>query len=95
MVLLHLDGLLVGLAGVVEVVEPVERDAEVHVRRGEVGLEVDRGREVVEGGGVLPRVQVHEAEIVRDDPLEGVEVERALEARDARDVALLAWPGRA
>ena len=41
------------------------------------------------GGGVLPSVEVHEAEIVRDDPLEWVEVERALEARDGGDVPLL------
>ena len=45
----------------------------------------------MEGRGVLPRVEVHQPEVVRDDPLERVEVERALEARDARDVALLAW----
>ena len=90
-VLLHVDGLLVRGARVLEVVEPVERDGEVHVRRGEVGLEVDARREVVECAGVLPRVEVHQPEVVRDDPLEGVEVQRALEARDARDVALLAW----
>ena len=91
MIRLHLDGLLVGLACVIEIVQPVECDGEIHVARGEVWLEVDRGGEVVEGGSVLASVEMDEAQIVRDDPLEGVEVERALEARDARDVALLAW----
>ena len=45
MVLFHLDGLLVGLACVVEVVESVESDGEVHVARGEVRLEIDRAEE--------------------------------------------------
>ena len=44
----------------------------------------------MERRGVLPRVQVDQPEIVRDDPLERVEVQRALEARDRRDEALLA-----
>ena len=44
----------------------------------------------MEGGGVLAGVQVDEAKIVRDDPLEGVEEEGALEARDRGDEALLA-----
>ncbi len=42
----------------------------------------------MEGGGVLPGVQVHQAQVVRDDPLEGAQVQRLLEAGDGRDVAL-------
>ena len=53
-----------------------------------VRLEVDGSGEVVERRGILARVQVHQPEIVRDDPLERVEVERTLEARDRRDVYL-------
>ena len=44
----------------------------------------------MEGRGVLARREVHKAEVVRDDPLKGVEEERALEARYSRDVLLLA-----
>ncbi len=43
-----------------------------------------------DAGAHLPRVQVDEPEVVRDDPLERVEVESSLEARDRRDVPLLA-----
>mmetsp|Transcript_43480 Transcript_43480/g.107532 ORF Transcript_43480/g.107532 Transcript_43480/m.107532 type:complete len:361 (-) Transcript_43480:24-1106(-) len=90
MVLLHLNCLLVGTASVFEVIEAGEGDGEVHVARGKVGLEVDRRGEEVEGARVLPRVEVHQPEVVRDDPLERVEVERALEAGDGGNVALLA-----
>ena len=79
---LHLNRFLICVAGVVKVVEPGERDRQVHVRRREVWFEVDRGREVVEGRGVLARVKVNEAEVVRDDPLEGVKIQGALQARD-------------
>ena len=68
-------GRCVRLARVLKVIESIERDCEIHVARWEVRLEVDGGGEVVEGGGVLPSVEVHQAEIVRDDPLEGVEIE--------------------
>ena len=57
-------------------------DGEVHVRRGEVGLQVDRRAEVVERRRVLPRIEVHEAQVVGHDPLERVQVQRALQARD-------------
>mmetsp|Transcript_25181 Transcript_25181/g.44904 ORF Transcript_25181/g.44904 Transcript_25181/m.44904 type:complete len:351 (-) Transcript_25181:115-1167(-) len=54
----------------------------------EVGLHVDGGGEEVEGGGVLAGVEVDQAEVVRDDPLKGAQVQRLLEARDGGDVAL-------
>ena len=43
----------------------------------------------MEGAGTLPGVEVHETQVIRDDPFERVEVQRAFEARDGRDVPLL------
>jgi hypothetical protein len=63
------------------------KQAHAHVAGGEVGLQVDAGGEEVERACVLPLVEVHEAEVVAHDPLERVEVERALQARDRGDVA--------
>mmetsp|Transcript_23304 Transcript_23304/g.68673 ORF Transcript_23304/g.68673 Transcript_23304/m.68673 type:complete len:259 (+) Transcript_23304:580-1356(+) len=44
----------------------------------------------MEGACVLACVEVDKAEVVRDDPLKGIEVEGALQARDGGDVTLLA-----
>ena len=80
------DGLLVRRAGVGEVLQPREGDGQEHVARRVVRLEVDARVEVAEGRCVLAAIQVHEAEVVADDPLEGVQVQRTLEARDRRNV---------
>ena len=41
----------------------------------------------MERRGILARVQVHQAEVVRDDPLEWVEVERPLQTSNRRYVS--------
>eukprot|EP00962_Isochrysis_galbana_P001486 scaffold392_cov101-Isochrysis_galbana.AAC.2 len=76
---LHVNGFLVGGAGVVKVVQPAERHGQV-----------DGGGEVVEGRRVLASVEVDQPQIVRDNPLKRVEEEGALEAGDGGNVALLA-----
>lgn len=45
--------------------------------------------EVVEGGGVLARGEVHHSEIIGDDPLEWSEVHGALQAGHGRHVLSL------
>lgn len=54
--------------------ETSEGDSELHVRRREIRLEIDGGGKVVECRGVLARVEVDQAEVVRDDPLKWVVV---------------------
>lgn len=66
-----------------------EGEREVGVRPCVGGLQVDGGAEVVEGAGVLPRGQVHHAQVVGDDPLEGREVHGTLQARHRRHVLAL------
>ena len=71
---LELDRLLVRRTRVLKIVQFREGDAEVHVAGRKIRLEIDGCREVMEGARVLAGVQMHEPEIVRDYPLEGLEI---------------------
>jgi len=87
---LHANRFLIGRTRVFKVVESGQRDAEVHVRRWEIRFEIDGSGEVVKGGGILVGVEMHEAEVVRNDPFERIQIQGTLQARNRGNVTLLA-----
>ena len=71
---------LVDAAGVLVVIQLCQRDCHVEVAVREVRLLVDCHAEVMKGACVLARVQMHESEVVSDDPLEWSKIEGLFKA---------------
>ena len=70
-VVLQLQSLLHGCAGIVIVLQASQGDGQVHVGVRKIRLEVQGGAEKVEGTGILPCCQVHQSQVVANDPLKG------------------------